>query len=55
MEKRGRDERKEGALIGLKKKKRQVSLQGCAVVGLGGGKSSVKFTLHMLLPQQQKW
>ncbi|TNN31629.1 hypothetical protein EYF80_058214 [Liparis tanakae] len=31
-------------------------LQGdCAVVGLGGGKSSVKLTLHMSLPQQQKW
>ncbi len=33
-----------------------LSLQmGCGVVGLGGGKSSVKLTLHMSLPQQQKW
>lgn len=28
---------------------------GWAVVGLGWAKSSVKLTLHMSLPQQQKW
>lgn len=35
--------------------KRVFLRMGCAVVGLGSGKSSVKFTLHMSLPQQQKW
>lgn len=29
--------------------------KGCAVVGLGEVKPSVKLTLHMSLPQQQKW